>query len=253
VSEAGVEIRRIEESDVPACTDIFNEAFNDVHRAYGYTEDLAEPGDRWLATPLGHFLSSDRDGGLIATDEGGEAAFASSIRRDDYWFLAFLFVVPRAQGRGLGRELLRRLLPRTDATTTATMVESYQSTAMGLYAREGMIPCSPKHWLVAPTRSVRFADDGPALTRTEMVESEIDRVSSLDRQILGFSRAADHRWWMKTMRGFIYTANSATVGYAYLDGGWISPALAIDEETLVAIFADLSAVVGKDEVETAIF
>ena len=86
-----------------------------------------------------------------------------------------------------------------------------------------------------------------------MVESDIDRVSSLDRKILGFSRAEDHHWWMRTMRGFTFSANGATVGYAYLDGGWISPALATDEETLVAIFADLSVVVEKDEVETAIF
>ena len=110
-----------------------------------------------------------------------------------------------------------------------------------------------KIWLIAQTNGLRFEVDGSDLARAPMEEADIEEVCSLDKRSLGFSRADDHRWWMKEMRGFTYRRGREMVGYACLDGGWISPALSTDEETLVAIFADLSVVVEKDEVETAIF
>jgi hypothetical protein len=92
--------RGIEEADVPACISIFNEAFNDVHRAYGFDEDAVDEDDSWLAKPLGHFLNTDPDGGLIVTDDDGAVAFGSSIARDDYRLLAFLSCgrAPRGEG-----------------------------------------------------------------------------------------------------------------------------------------------------------
>jgi hypothetical protein len=116
-----------------------------------------------------------------------------------------------------------------------------------------MIPCAPKYWLVAASDQLKPSADTDTLTRTAMTEDDIDQVSSLDRRILGFSRAADHRWWMESMQGYTYTVDRRMVGYAYVDDGWISPALAVDESMLIALFDDLVQVVEKDEVETAIF
>jgi hypothetical protein len=132
------------------------------------------------------------------------------------------------------------------------MAESFQATATGLYSSHGMIPCAVKYWLVASRDRLKLTADA-RLTRRPMSEGDIEQVSSLDRLILGFSRAADHRWWLQTMRGFVYTADGCTVGYAYLDDGWISPALAVDEPTLVGLFSDLAQIVDKEELETAIF
>jgi len=127
-----VRTRQIHELDFPICSDIFNEAFNDLHRAFGFDEDVVADDDSWLVKPLAHFLATDPQGGLIATDDEGDVAFASSFLRDGYWFLAFLFVRPRAQGRGIGRSLLRQLLPDRDEIALASMMESFQATATGL-------------------------------------------------------------------------------------------------------------------------
>jgi hypothetical protein len=132
------------------------------------------------------------------------------------------------------------------------MVESFQATATGLYAAEGIIPCAQKYWLIAKTESVRFSPNA-GLTRTPMSEDDLERLGSLDQRILGFARPDDHRWWLQSMNGYTYRSGTDLVGYAYVDDGWISPALAVDEPTLVALFMDVAQVVHKDEVETAIF
>lgn len=247
-----MDIRRLEESDFPACVEIFNEAFDDVHRHYGFDEDLAEDGDTWLLKPLQHFLRTDPDGGLVAIDEDGAVAFASTVRRDRWWFLSFLFVRPRAQQQGIGLELVRRLLPSQGSDMTiATIVESFNRVATGLYAREGMIPTAPKYWLSLPTEAAVFVE-ATGLTRSEMTEDASESIASLDKELLGFSRRDDHRWWMQSMRGYTYRLGERFVGYAYRDGGWIAPALAVDEPTLIALFTDLAMLVDQEEIETAV-
>jgi GNAT superfamily N-acetyltransferase len=246
-----VEIRRLEESHLAACVDIFNEAFNEVHRVNGFEDDVVDD-DTWLLKPLRHFLWTDPEGGLVARDEHGEIAFASSVRRDAWWFLSFLFVRPRAQGQGVGHELIRRLMPQRDGLRTSTMVESFNTGAIDLYASEGMVPTVPKYWLTAPTDSIRLGKVG-SLVRSDMTEENIEEIAVLDQEILGFVRRSDHRWWMRSMRGFVYRSGQRAVGYAYLDDGWIAPALAVDETTLVQLFSDVVSLVDKPEVETAFF
>jgi GNAT superfamily N-acetyltransferase len=247
-----VEIRRLEAGDLPVCSAIFNEAYAAVHREYGFEDEDDGGDDDWLFGPLQHFLQTDPDGGLIAEDQDGGVAFASTVRRDTWWFLAFLFVRPRAQGKGIGRELIQRLQPADEGMTVATMVETFQATATSLYASEGMIPAAPKYWLTARRESLRMNAD-PALTRTPISDRDIESLSSLDRLVLGFARPGDHLWWMRSMKGYLYRSADRVVGYAYLDGNWISPALGIDEPTLVAVFRDIIQLIDGDEVETAIF
>jgi GNAT superfamily N-acetyltransferase len=247
-----MDIRPLEESDFPACVEIFNEAFNDVHRAYGFDEDLVDDDDTWLLKPLQHFLRTDPNGGLIAADDRGTVAFASTVRREQWWFLSFLFVRPRVQQQGIGRELIRRLLPSQESgPTIATMVESFNRAATGLYASEGMIPLTPKYWVTASTDAVQLPG-ASGLRRSEMTRDDSGSVASLDRDLLGFTRGEDHRWWMESMRGFTYRLDDRLVGYAYVDDGWIAPALAVDEPTLISLFMDLAKLVDKDEVETAV-
>jgi hypothetical protein len=185
-------------------------------------------------------------------DADGDVAFGWSVARDSYRFLAFLFVRPRLQGRGLGRALLRQLLPAEDGISSATMVESFQAAAIGLYVREGMLPRATKHWLIAPVDRLRMPGVGKLRLET-MSEADLEDVCALDARILGFKRADDHRWWMRSMAGYVVRSGDGPLGYGYLDDGWIAPALAVDEQTLIALFSELAHAVDGDEVETAIF
>src|SRR4051812_13440968 len=134
-----VDIEPITDADIAVCQAIFDTSFGDLHRRYGL-EDDEYPDSDWLRPILTHFLSTDASGTVLAKEGGEPIAFASTFRRDDYWFLSFLFVLPSAQGRGIGRQLLRELTPEGRDVVRATVVESFQPASTGLYASMGMAP-----------------------------------------------------------------------------------------------------------------
>jgi GNAT superfamily N-acetyltransferase len=234
-----LEIRRARTEDIASCRDIFEESYSDLHRRFGFQDD--DPGDPdWLRPILTHFLQTDPTGTAMAVLDGEPAAFASSIRRDDYWFLSFLFVHPSRQGRGVGRSLLDELSPSESGVVRATVVESFQPVSTGLYASAGMTPRATKYWL----SGVRTLGAMPTLPedihRAELTDADLAAVDAMDRTLLGFERRPDHTWWRASgTPSWCYRRGSDLVGYAYVDDGYIGPALATDERMLCAIVADV--------------
>jgi GNAT superfamily N-acetyltransferase len=146
-----VETREIVEHDFTVCVDIFTDAWNDLHRRYGFEQEVSED-DSWLLKVLAHFGQTDPHGGRIALVDGVPIAFGQSVRRRTFWCLSFLFVRPDAQGRGVGRRLLRELLPGDRNVVRVCEVESFQTVATALYLSAGMAPCSVRYFLAGPAR-----------------------------------------------------------------------------------------------------
>jgi GNAT superfamily N-acetyltransferase len=193
LSEA-VQSRELVEGDFPACVDIFTEAWNELHRRYGFEEEVSDDNS-WLLGTLAHLQATDPHGGRIATDEGGPIAFGVGISRDRYWWLSFLFVRPRAQGRGVGRALLEELLPKDDDVVRAAEVESFQTVATALYASVGMSPRAARYFMVGPSGVDRVPTADTNLVRSEVSPGHVPEIDRLDERVLGFLRRADHRWW----------------------------------------------------------
>lgn len=233
-----METRMLTEDAISSCQAIFDASYDDLHKRYGLVEDPVE--SEWLRPILLHFLETDPEGALIAVEGGEPIAFASSLRRDGYWFLSFLFVLPDAQGRGLGRMLLNELTPVGDDVIRATVVESFQPASTGLYASLGMVPRAFKYWLSGPSRPEVLPRLPQDVRRSELTTADAADVEVLDRRILGFERSADHRWWAEagTPR-WAYRRGKELVAYTYVDDGYVGPALATDEATLCSVVADI--------------
>ncbi|MEX0991751.1 MAG: GNAT family N-acetyltransferase [Actinomycetota bacterium] len=233
--------RPMTEDDISSCVDIFYTSFNALHRQHGLAEeDAADSG--WLAGALRHFLETDPHGGRIAMQDGNPVAFASAFRRHRYWFLSFLFVLPDAQGYGIGRSLLDELVPQEDPADVvrATVVESFQPVSTGLYASYGMTPRSIRYGLSRVGRPDALPELPADLGKEELAPADLEDMAKLDGRILGFERSADHGWWDASgMKGYVYRHGDEPVGYAYVDDGFVGPALAIDEQTLCSMVADI--------------
>jgi hypothetical protein len=188
---------------------------------------------------------------------GGEdppIAFAAATRRDGVWFLSMLFVRPGEQGVGLGRAMLRQILPEDDAAM-ATATDSAQPISNALYAAHGIVPRMPLLSLIgelthpaalgelppwiAPVAFEELAAGPPSGSGHAALVAAIDEI---DGEIAGFRHPQDHRFLRGEGRqGFLYRGHDgALVGYGYASAaGRIGPIAVRDEQLLPPVIGHL--------------
>lgn len=250
--------------DLETCAGIWRDALNDYMGRLNLPE---VPDDLGAILRLyRHLLSTDPEGFVVAeAPEAGQVGndprrilgFASAVRRDELWFLSMLFIRPGAQARGIGRGLLRRVLPAGGARTgfAATCTDSAQPVSNGLYASLGIVPRLPLLRLVGlpdrlaeleplpgDVRAVRFDEiatrGGERLSAAALDEE----IADLDRGSLGVEHRVDHAFINAEGRtGFLYLDGSGrAVGYGYAsESGRVGPVAVADAALLAPVLAHL--------------
>jgi GNAT superfamily N-acetyltransferase len=249
-----ITIRPFTADEIPTCSRIFYEAFNDLHAGRGLpTEDPAD--DAWIRTALIRGRRTDPGLAMIAVDDDGPAAFGTAARRDDFWFLSFLFVLPRAQGRGIGHALLEALLPppaERPGVRLATMVETIQPVSTGLYTSFGMAPRTPNFTLKGLQDPARLPALPPGVRATPLTHELLETCADLNRTMLGFVRPQDMAMWIDdaTTATAYLRADGSVAAYGFIDDeGWTSPIASTDEVVSAAIVRDLLE--GRDRPQDA--
>ena len=192
-------------------------------------------------------------------------AFASAVVRERFWYLSMLFVLPEFQGAGLGRALLRQVLPHGDTSARATATDSAQPISNALYASYGMVPRMPFLNLIGlPERPEAF---GPLpsgvvpIPFDELVTGAsgdgrdgggqghamlVDAIDALDRELLGFAHPLDHRFLRgEGRRGWLYRGpDGGVLGYGYAgEAGRVGPIAVRDEALLGPVLGHLTSAV----------
>jgi GNAT superfamily N-acetyltransferase len=243
-----MELRRVDGADDRAiCADIFVRSYNGLREARG--DAPLERGDvEWMPASLEHLGATDPEGLLLALDDGAPVAFGCAYRRDRFWFLSYLFVLPGSQASGTGRALLEALLPPAAERSTmqlATVVESSQPVSTMLYARYGIVPRAPLYWLkeLARLDELPHLPDGLRAEPLSLTQHR-DVIDRLDRELLGYVRPRDHELWSRdAKRSRVYLGDDGScVGYGYLaPDEWVCPAAAVDEAVAAGIIRDVLA------------
>jgi GNAT superfamily N-acetyltransferase len=233
---AGISFRYATLEDLPDCNRIHRIGIDDYmsRMAFAPSEGLNEGLLRHHPpTHTPHptrFLVAERDGRVIA--------FGSAVDRGPMWFLSMLFVDPVEQARGLGRELLERLLPAERAgRRLATCTDSAQPVSNGLYASIGIVPRMPFLNFIGRPRdgwSPPPLPDGVVVTRADAsVQPEID---ALDHDLLGFAHPQDHAFDLRE-RPWLFTYRDGSgrlLAYGYTgEVGRVGP-IGVTEEALLA-------------------
>lgn len=241
-----------------------------------------DPDRFWVAEAPGH------DGAEAPADDGaevpdadeaeapganraGEASrvvgFAVATVRDGLWYLAMLFVLPEAQGRGVGGALLDRAQAGRDTPpggpavpgpddpldtaihTWGMATDSAQPISNALYARRGMVPRlpawrlagEPHRWDALPTLPATLeaiAFDAIAANGRDGPRRLGEVVDDVDREVIGIAHPADHEFLRRDGRaGFLVRERGGRVlGYAYgSPTGRIGPVAALDPDLLPAL------------------
>jgi GNAT superfamily N-acetyltransferase len=179
-----VELRPTTEGDLPAVHATFVDAVGSLFTPHGF--DAPAPSEAVFSTMHRHLLATGSS--VVAEDDGEILGFGTSWTRGDDWFLACLFVRERAQGAGLGPQLLDAVWG--EARNRRTVTDSIQPVSNVLYGRRGLLPATP---LLTFTGI-------PALDRQPTAEEAPADVAAIDDAVYGFDRSVDHRYWERYAR-----------------------------------------------------
>ena len=169
----------------------------------------------------------------VAENSGEIIAYARSIEHDGMQELTEFFVAPDQQSAGVGRELLARAFPQTQAryrTIIATLDERalYRYMSLGLYGR------FPLKYFYRKAEKVDLETD----LKIEPLHFEFHRedLNRIDREILDHTREHQHQWIATTRAGFVYKRDGEIVGYGYV-GSSTGPFALLDENDFPAVLA----------------
>jgi GNAT superfamily N-acetyltransferase len=244
-------------ADLPMCGAIWRLALNDY---FGRLNLPQIPDDLLAILRIHrHLRATDPESFLVAeqaTADGGLriVAFASAVRREAVWFLSMLFVLPEAQGAGIGRALLARLLPPPGTAALATCTDTAQPISNGLYASLGMVPRMPILRLVGQAEQPSELPSLPAGVQAigfDEVDREGDRIggaalddelAALDRDAAGFDHPNDHEMVRAEGRvGYLYLGpDGGPIGYGYAsEAGRVGPIAVRDAALLGPVLGHL--------------
>ncbi|HEX7471738.1 MAG TPA: GNAT family N-acetyltransferase [Candidatus Limnocylindrales bacterium] len=255
------DLRPVRPDELATCAAIWRVAIND------YIERLNRPlipdDLTSIMTLCEHVRATDPERFIVATRPDADApqgeriiGFASAIVRGPSWFLTMLFVLPEEQGLGLGRTLLEGVLPPAEAGLhLGTAIDSAQPISSALYSRYGIHPRLPILNLIGELRHRDALPELPAGVTATPFESiaagppdgpghrELsEAVGAIDREILGYEHAQDHRHLrLEGRRGFLYRDGAgASLGYGYgSEVGRLGPVAVLRAELLGPVLGHL--------------
>ena len=187
-------LRPAEERDIGRVGDLTFVAFDRVALAHGLAPTSTGPEEsrrylRWL-------LGFDAGGGVVAEEDGEVIGVGWVHRRGPVATIGPLAVDPRAQGRGVGRQLFERCIEAAGPGVPQVRLvqESHDATSLGLYLRAGFRVVAPLVLLelppgtllatpeAAPGLALRAArgDDRPRLVARDARGFGADRSQSID-------------------------------------------------------------------------
>jgi GNAT superfamily N-acetyltransferase len=230
-----VEIRPTERADLAAQLTVFRAAIGDLYRRHSFAPP--NPPDEAFLAQQRHLLEHDSERCFVAEEAGRVVGYGAAFLRDETWFLASLFVLPEAQGRGIGPALLERVWT-PGAARRLTLTDAIQPASNTLYSRRGLLPATPLLSLagrasIAPVKDLEPEEpDAAALLR-------------LDRAAYGFDRSPEHELWARDAELTLWARGGEPVAYSYSWAhGQIGPVAGLDG---VAAAAALRAELARRE------
>jgi GNAT superfamily N-acetyltransferase len=157
-----------------------------------------------------HLVEHDAGGCWIAEDDGRTLGIAISLRRESLWGLTSYFVVPDAQGAGIGRALLDAAQQHADGADRAMLCASLDPKAFRRYRRAGftMHPTMVS-WGTVDRTAI------PALHRVRDGTSvDADLCDAVDRRTRGAGHGVDHAL-MRSEHDLLVVDDTAGRGYCY--------------------------------------
>ena len=233
-----VEIRPMSLDDVEGVADVVRAADEDLERRAG-REVHAKPDDsreRFLAG-MRRFIEVDSGGAWVAVDDEGVVGMGEAIRRGDFWGLSMLFVHPRGQSQGIGRQLLDKTLTYAEGARVRMIMASDDPRALRRYSRAGFAI----HPGVEVSGKVDRSKIPADLPGREGSIDDLDLVEKVEASV-GRSRTDDVAAMLEAGAGFMEVVDAnGGLGYGLQRDGRIGMVGATDTDTAALVLWRLLA------------
>jgi len=180
-----------------------------------------------VAPTYRHLMRNDRERCFVAEADGRVVGYSAAFVREDFAFLAALFIDPAHQGSGVGRRLMELALhgaPKRQATIS----DSIQPVSNALYAKHGLFPATPILAFQGPARLAVTSD-------LDAADVTPGALAMLDRDAYGFDRSIDHAFWASRATPTLWLDRGEPVAYSYRwPSGRIGPLAGRDEQAAAA-------------------
>ena len=186
-----------------------------------------------LRKPMFEYLAKDAAQFWVAESDGEMIAYARSIEQDGMQELTEFFVSPDQQSAGVGRELLSRTFPQSEARYR-TIIATLDERALYRYMKLGVYGRFPLKYFYRKAEKVEVETD--LRIAPLQLELHLEDVNRIDREILAHTRETQHQWIATTRAGFIYQRADHIVGYGYV-GSSPGPFALLDENDFPAVLA----------------
>ena len=239
--ETEIQVEPLRAGDLLAAGRLLYKTADDIRKNAG----LEPYGVKLRTAPplLSHIYGQDPDlsWGAYVGDE--LVGFSTTHMRDRQWHVAYLFVDPAYQNRGLGTQLLKTGIDeaaRREAYFMSQCTFIYNTKAIGLYTKLGMFPRKNLMLMEGPPASevawpgLTTAIEGRLIDSTALLND----LNHMDREVRGINRAVDHCYWLADdeHEGHIFYHQGNVIGYAYVTKqGFIGPVLTLRDSFLPEI------------------
>jgi len=243
---AALTLRPAEERDVERAGDVNFLAFYQVALAHGLPPVVSTPAEsrRYMR----YLLEFDPLGGVVAEEEGDVVGVGWLHPRGAVATIGPLAVEPAAQGRGVGRRLLERLVEVAGKGVPQVRLvqESYNTVSLGLYLSAGFRVVAPLLELELPAGTGLAPARAPAGLTVRQASSE-DRVRLVgrDARAFGAQRPQSIDLYLRLGRVLVAEQGSALAGYGmgigFATSAFLGSAAADDPEILLVLLGTVGA------------
>lgn len=241
-------LREATASDSRAVFDVFIESLIELGQRLGVdtiTGGVENLDALWTKrAPIMTHVAETCDKWWVAEENGRVVGYARSTLRDEIRQLTEFFVRPGAQSAGVGRGLLERVFP-VEGARGRILLATPDTRALARYLKAGLSARFPVYHFGRPRREATYTGDLEAVP-VASDQYGLALLASIDRDVLGFRRDADHRWLLSNRRGFVYIRNAAPVGYGYV-GLYQGPFAALEPAAISAMLAHAESVAEGEE------
>lgn len=199
-----------------------------------------------------HLWRTAAENWLAVDPDGRPIGWAMSVERDGHLELAFFFVDPDAQSKGMGRALLERAFPPGLGRHRA-IVATQDPRALSLYLRFGVRFVTTVLDFEAAPRPVEIWTD-LAFERLEPTSASVELIGQVEREILGHRRDIDIAFVLGQRPAWLARRGGAVAAFAFGASDELTgPIGALDPADIPALLAHVETQAAGDGIANIYF